>query len=184
MRKFAPVELTAFFRALDAELPSPATVQVIGGAALSFYAPEHSTNDIDYVGDAALFEDAYARLGRRKSIAMLPLQRVAVHHGPEGLDERWETASVEPPLQRLTVLIPERHDLVLLKLSRGFSHDLEGVYEIHRAQPLELKTLVQRYLDTWVTGSRTDFRISFLLALEKMFGKDVADGVESQLGEQ
>ena len=144
MRKFAPVELNAFFAAGDAELTAPATVKVIGGSALSFYAPEHSTNDIDYVENAALFEEACARLALEKSVVVLPLQRVAVHQGPEGLDERWEIAPVTPPLKRLTVLIPERHDLALLKISRGFSHDLEGVYQFHRVQPLELKTLVER----------------------------------------
>ena len=184
MRKFAPTELNNFFQALDAELTAPATVNLIGGSALSFYAPEHSTNDIDYVGNAASFEQACARLESKKSIAMLPLQRVAVHQPPEGFEDRWEKAPFVPPLQRLTVLIPERHDLALMKISRGFTHDLEGVYELHSVRALELKTLVERYLLTWVTGSRADFRISFLLAIEKMFGKTVADTVEAQIGQR
>ena len=42
MRRFPPAELNAFFQAVDAELNSPATVRLIGGSALSFYAPAHT----------------------------------------------------------------------------------------------------------------------------------------------
>lgn len=182
MRKFAPAELNTFFQALDAELSASTTIRLIGGAALSFYAPMHSTNDIDYVESAAPCEEAYASLGAKKSIAMLPLQRVTVHQPPDGFEKRWEEAPFDPPLKWVKVLIPERHDLALMKISRGYAHDFEGVYELHAVQPLDPETLVERYFETWVTGSRTDFRISFLLAFETMFGKSAADVLEARIG--
>jgi hypothetical protein len=112
--------LDAFLRALDSDLASNTTLMLIGGAALSFYAPLHSTSDIDHVGDDEnKFAEAYERLKKKNVVPMLPLQRVTVHHQPEGTDERWTKAPFKPPLRRLAVLIPERHDLVLMKIARG-----------------------------------------------------------------
>jgi hypothetical protein len=85
-------------RALDSELSAPCPVMLIGGTALSFYATKHYTNDIDIVSASQSFQEAYERLEAKKTVVMLPLQRVSVHHQPEGTDDRWQVAAFDPPL--------------------------------------------------------------------------------------
>jgi hypothetical protein len=68
-----------------------------------------------------------------------------------------------------------------MKIARGMTHDLEGVYEMHRVSAFDLDTLIERFRETYVTGSEDNFKISFVLAVESMFGKPVADKIEKVL---
>lgn len=85
-------------------------------------------------------------------------------------------------LTRLTVLVPEAHDLVLLKIARAEAHDLDAVEDIHRARPLGLETLLARYLETraQVIGSPQTHRLNFLAAIARLFGEDVAEQVDAR----
>jgi len=50
-----------------------------------------------------------------------------------------------PHLERLAVKVPEKHDLVLMKVVRGDEHDLQAIEAIHQRSPLDLETLLDRY---------------------------------------
>ena len=41
--------------------------------------------------------------------------------------------------------VPERHDLVLMKVIRGDEHDLQAIEAIHQRVPLDLEILLDRY---------------------------------------
>ena len=47
-------------------------------------------------------------------------------------------------LKRLTVVVPERHELVLMKTLRSYQHDVEVIEQIHRRQPLVFEVLRSR----------------------------------------
>jgi hypothetical protein len=47
-------------------------------------------------------------------------------------------------LKKLRILVPERHDLALVKVVRGDRHDEDMIAEIHARHPLKLDTLRPR----------------------------------------
>jgi len=80
-------------------------------------------------------------------------------------------------------MVPEKHDLVLMKVLRGDEHDLEAIEAIHQRSPLDLSTLVKRYREemgaTIIDPGR--LRGQFLTMVERLFPDDV-DRVEKRLG--
>jgi hypothetical protein len=42
-------------------------------------------------------------------------------------------------------MVPEKHDLVLMKVLRGDEHDLQAIEAIHQRSPLDLGVLLDRY---------------------------------------
>lgn len=107
---------------------------------------------------------------------------MSVFQPPYSYEERCRRLAIDG-LSRLQVFVPEAHDLALMKIGRGYAHDLQGVSDIHAAHPLELDTLVARYHEsaTQVIGSPTMFKLSFLAAVETVFGAAKAQEVEARL---
>jgi hypothetical protein len=50
------------------------------------------------------------------------------------------SASAPLRLKKLRVMVPERHDLALMKVVRGDRHDVDVIAEIHKEWKEELKT--------------------------------------------
>ena len=74
---------------------------------------------------------------------------------------------VLPRLERLRVLVPEKHDLVLMKAIRGYEHDLQAIAEIHAHSPLDLDTLIRRFQDEMTPiGDSARIRGNILAVLE------------------
>lgn len=184
IHKYEPRELEAFLRALDRELPGPVTITVIGGAAIGLvYDTRHATSDIDLTPTgAAGFWEAVDRVQKTHPI---PLQAVSIFVAPYDYEERRSRLSLKG-FRRLTVLVPEKHDLAIMKAGRAEAHDLAAVADIHARSPLDLETLVQRYHGacTQVTGSQADFRLNFLALVERLFGEHVALQVQHRLAHE
>jgi hypothetical protein len=72
------------------------------------------------------------------------------------------------------VLVPERHDLAIMKLARGYEHDLQALEDIHRLHPFEVETLVARYEATEVVGPRRRFALALMDLIARLFGDDEA----------
>ncbi len=85
-------------------------------------------------------------------------------------------------MSKLTVLVPEAHDLVVMKIARGEAHDLDAVEDVHRAVALNLDALVERYRETrtQVVGSAEMHRLNFLAAVARLFGAAKAEEVEKR----
>lgn len=181
MRRFTPDELATFLRAVNGALNEPVRLVVIGGTAIALkYDARHSTTDVDITSSSAPLAIALER-AREQTGLPVPVQAVGgVVFAPDDYEERLERVSLGN-LERLTVFVPEKHDLALMKVSRGLEHDLQGVEEIHRASPLQLETLLERFEQTWVVGSRRQFAISLLSALERLFGPETAAAEEVRL---
>ncbi len=181
MRVYTPEELRRFLAAMDRALEHPAEVVVIGGAAAALeHGVASGTRDIDtwtrVHGDLA----AAAERARRTSGLAVPFARSGVADGPHDFESRLHR--VLPRLRRLKVMVPERHDLVLMKVLRGDEHDLQAIEAIHRRSPLELPVLLRRYREemgsTIIDPGR--LRGQFLTMVERLFPADL-DGVEEGL---
>lgn len=123
---------------------------------------------------------ALARAREATGLA-IPFARSGVADGPHDFESR--LGRVLPRLKRLKVSVPERHDLVLMKVLRGDEHDLQAIEAIHRHSPLELSILVDRYSEemgsTIIEPRR--LRSQFLVAIERLFPAE-AENVARQLG--
>ena len=62
----------------------------------------------------------------------------------------------------------------MMKLARGYEHDLQALEDIHRRQLFELATLVARYHETEVVGPRRRFALALLDLIARLFGDDEA----------
>lgn len=182
-RKYLPREMEDFLRLLDGELEASVCVTVIGGAAIGLeYDTRHATTDIDVtpIGNAAFWAAVERARGQMRD--PIPVQPVGLYSAPYDYEDRRRQLAI-PGLERLTVLVPEVHDLVLMKVARGLTHDLDAVEDVHRVRALDLETLVARYYATrtQVTGSPAAFRLSFLALVDRLFGAEVAMLIEARL---
>lgn len=181
--KYPSDELEGFLRLVDAELVRPCTVVLIGGAALSLgYCSSHATADIDlWSPTTGPFWAAVQRV-RSRHLDAVPVERAAIAEPPYNFEERLVPLKLEG-LAKLEAMIPEAHDLVLLKTARAEKHDLDAIQDIHRAHPLSLPTLVERYHETvpQVMGPRSRFKLNFLAVVARLFGEDRALDLEKTL---
>lgn len=138
MRRVRASEFEAFLRLVDEELSKDSTIVIVGGAAIGLaYAPDHSTTDIDVMPtrNAALWK-AVERANARSKVSV-PFQAAGIVQPPYEYEDRLRPLPIQG-LKHLKVLVPERHDLALMKVARGEAHDLAGIEDIHRASPLSL----------------------------------------------
>jgi hypothetical protein len=90
---------------------------------------------------------------------------------------------VEGEWNRLHVLKLERHDLVLSKTIRGYENDLAAIESLHQVSPLDMETLVDRYLRemTHAIGDRGRLDRNFVLLIERIYGEIAAERVEQEI---
>jgi hypothetical protein len=182
MRVYTPRELRRFLAAMDRALDHPEDVVVIGGAAAALeYGVASGTRDID---TWTRVDESLAIAAERASRATglgVPFSRSGVADGPHDFESRLERTL--PRLRRLKVMVPERHDLVLMKVLRGDEHDLQAIEAIHHRSPLQLSTLVTRYREemsaTIIDPGR--LRGQFLTMVERLFPERL-DEVSRRLG--
>ena len=181
MRKFSAKQLVKFLRLVDAELHRPCRIVLIGGGAVSLaYHGEHSTADLDLwsVSD----QEFWDAVGRARARANVPVQKASIAEPPYDFEERLAKLDLEG-LNRLEVLVPESHDLVLMKTARAEAHDLDAIEDIHREVTLSLDTLIERFHETkaQVTGSPGMFKVKFQAMIARLFGENVAREIEDKL---
>ncbi len=181
MQRFLRTQLVRFLEAVDAALAGPATVVVIGGTAAAIqYGARTGTRDIDTW--SAVDAELTAAVARARATTGLeiPFGKSGVADGPHDFESRLTRAL--PQLRRLTVLVPEKHDLVLMKTLRCYEHDIAAIAEIHAHSALDLDVLVRRFEDEMgsCVGDPTRLRGSFLVVVERLF-PDSVEGVARRL---
>jgi len=183
LRKIPSGDFEKFLLLVDEELAEPFTIIVVGGAAIGMaYAPDHSTSDIDLMPlRSAPFWDAVERAQQRLAVRV-PIQSVGIVQPPYEYEDRLRPLPIRG-LKRLQVLIPEAHDLALMKVARGEAHDLEAIEEIHRISPLSLATLVSRYEESrpQFIGHPANLKLSFLALVARLFGEKEAERVDGEI---
>ena len=169
--------------AIDQTLPVPGRVVVIGGAAAILqYGATRSTVDIDtYSAAPTGLEDAIRRAWVTTGLE-ISVEYAGVANAPYNYEDRLERL-VSPRLEHLEVLVPERHDLALMKISRGEERDLVVLDEMHARRPFDLETMVTRYVDE-MSHAIQDSRIlrqKFLLSTHRLFGPEAAEKTHDRI---
>lgn len=179
MPKHPPEVIIQYLIRLDAFLSRSVRVVIIGGSAIALrWDNRHSTSDIDVLEqlDPEL-QKAIVAAGPEGAI---PLQPVTISSQPHDYEDRLQQFEI-PALNHLRVLLPDAHDLAIMKVARGLTHDLEGVDEIHRHTPMVLETLIERYRETDHIGHQEMFRLSFLALIARLFGNEMAENLNASL---
>ena len=171
MKTFGREELIGFLRQIDEQLEEPVAMEIIGGAAaLLAYGAQSPTKDIDSV---AKIDERIYQASQHTTLA-IPLDRAAVADPPYNYEDRRRQLRVR--FQNLSIWVPERHDLLLMKAVRAARHDLEVLEEMHRAKPFKLDVLVERF-DNEMGQATIDpgiFKLQFLHIIERLFGPSSA----------
>ena len=173
MNTFLRQQLEHFLGAVDVALHEPVEVIVIGGSAAALhYGVVRATHDIDTWTTVPADLVAAAEKAREVTGLDVPLRKSGVADAPLEFESRLER--VLPNLPRLTVLVPEKHDLVLMKAVRCYEHDLEAIAEIHAHSPLDLGVLLRRFTEEMTPiGDPARIRGNFLVVVEQLFPDSV-----------
>jgi Nucleotidyltransferase of unknown function (DUF6036) len=183
VHKFTSKEIAKFLTRVEAELTSACSIVVIGGGAVGLkYKTEHATTDVDLW---AVSDPRFWAAAKRVNAAMrpqIPVQKATIAEPPYNFEDRLIPLAL-PGLRKLTVLVPEAHDLVLLKVARAEAHDLDAIEDVHASHPLDLAVLLERYIETktQVIGSVTEHRLNFLAAIARLFGEATAEEADERL---
>jgi len=80
---------------------------------------------------------------------------------------------LKPRLRHLGVFVPEIHDLILMKIVRGYEVDLETMVELAGKRRVRYETLLARFQRemTHTVGDPKRLRLNFLAAIERIFGE-------------
>jgi hypothetical protein len=167
---FGREHILAFLVELDRMLREPVVMEIIGGAAaLLAYGARLATKDINSFSD---FDERIVQAAPLTT-QPIPLRRATVPLAPSGYDDRRQRLDL--PLRHLVVWVPDRHDLLLMKVLRAWDHDLKVIAEMHQAKPFDLDILVDRYNDhmDWPLrslGGHERFDRQIRLVFERLFG--------------
>lgn len=179
--RFVATDLRRFFTAVDTHLPVPATITVIGGSAIALHGVSSGTIDVDVLEtQLGSLESAIAR-ARVVTNLNIPVVPAPVAQVPWDFEDRLQR---EPGAwTHLTVHKLEPHDLALSKAARGFENDFAAIEALHRIIPLDLDTLITRYLEEMghVIGDQGQRDVKFMLMIERLYGEVEAERVERML---
>lgn len=179
-RPYGHDEVVHLLTRVDAHLSEPQQVVIIGwAAAMLGYGTAGGTTDIDTWGDVGAMGPAI-RMAAEETGLRIPFGPAGVADAPLEFESR--LVRVLPALRKLTVLVPEKHDLALMKMLRGVEHDIDGIARLHRSSPLDCDTLVERYLAemSQAIGDPRRRRGNFLALIERLFPDRVGE-VERRL---
>ena len=81
------------------------------------------------------------------------------------------------------IQVPEKHDLVLMKMIRGEQPDMEVAEEIKIKRGLSYETLTKRYLEEMnqVVGNIRLLDLNFLALMDRLFGTEICEHARRQL---
>lgn len=180
MTQFQPSEIQEFLEAADSFLRAPFDLIIIGGAAAALaYKASKTTTDIDTANQLPEELQVAFEAASEKTGLAIPVSMAGVFDSPYYYEDRLQ--QYDPiNLKFLKIYIPERHDLALMKIVRGYENDIQTICEIHENTPFCFETLVERFLKEMrqVIGRSNSIRMSFVLTISELFGDELAEQAE------
>jgi hypothetical protein len=173
-------QILRFLHALDAALVGNVEVVVVGGlAAIVQYNAAVKTSDMDVY---EMVSGRQADLYRAADVAadvtgvVLAISPTTVTDLPWNFEDRLKRVR-GLRLKRLTMIVPDKYDLALSKMVRGYEHDLEAIASMHESHPLAEKTLVTRFeKDIWkiAVGDPRNFALNMIHLVRLLYGEQRA----------
>ncbi len=183
--KYTRTHLVKFLHALDDELPRKMTIVIIGGASLSLaYVFTNTTVDVDLL--KKMNSDLSEAIERAKIKTNLEIKVSTADVRAEilNLEKRLFTPTLLNGFKKLQILIPEKHDIALMKAARMEARDLEDIRELHFLEQLDSNVLFERFQKEvlpLVSGSDELAKARFLEMIDSLFGEDKANEFEKKI---
>lgn len=176
MRRFDRAQAISFLRALDASLTKDVDVFVVGGmAAILGYHATVKTSDIDvYAIEKGSLADLEQAAGVAREVTGIDLRigSASIAELPYEYEDRTKPVR-GAKFRKLTVIIPDKYDLVLSKAIRAYPHDLEAIRSIHEHHRLAEKTLASRFeTEIWkiATTNPRNFALNMVAVMKVLYG--------------
>lgn len=178
MLTYGREDLVEVLRAIDHRLSETGEILLIGGAVISLaYDSRYQTRDIDYIDAGGAVRAAIGDVAATYDDPRL-LSQVGYYAVPDGMDQRLKQLRVRG-LKYLRIVVPEKHDLAVMKIARGYERDIEAVTQIHVRSPLKSSTLIRRFAHKWTpadnAGAELEMDMNFHTALAAVFDEKMAD---------
>ena len=181
MKQFLPEDLIKFLTKTDEYLKADCDLILIGGAAASLaYGATKTTTDIDLATELPGHLKEALKLACEKTGIFIPVSYVGQFEPPYAFESRLKAID-GLKLDKLILSVPERHDLALMKIVRGYENDIQAIEEMHEVQPFYLEIFIERFMTemTQAIGNPNVVRLNFLLMTEKLFGSAVMKEVDT-----
>lgn len=125
-------------------------------------------------------EEEYQAVVKENPGLRIPLTHTTIAIGPRGSEKRYLKYE-GVPLKRLTVMVPEIHDWVLLKVARGEEKDIDDILAMARDHTIDPKILLERVMKdilqdkdgTGYPGNARFFCENYLNIVDQLYGDDV-----------
>src|SRR4029078_13096686 len=156
---------------MDRVIEEPTEILVIGAAAAALkYGATASTKDIDTWHAVPRAVAKAAADARGETGLPAAIEKAGVSDGPYHYEDRIQTVSMR--LKMLRILVPERHDLALMKVVRGDRHDEDMIAESHTHRARKLDVLLGRFEEDMgkVTKDERILRTQFRALVSRLFG--------------
>ena len=146
-----------------------------GAAALLAFKATRLTSDIDAFNNITSLKDAYEKAKIDTGLE-ISLSQAGVADAPYNFEDRLMVYK-ELRLKLLVVKIPEIHDFILMKMIRGYEHDLEVIEEVTRKNKVDQAILIERYETemSHVIGNKRTLDLNFAAVLSRCFGEPAAE---------
>lgn len=173
-----------FLEALDGELSKNLQLIIIGGASLSLaYNSSNVTIDIDVINKMNKdLEEAISR-AKKKSHLNIPVSTTLVRAEILHMERRLYTPVELYKLINLKILVPEKHDLALMKAARNEARDIQDIQGLHAKDPLDPEILLMRFKEEVLTlnsGDDSILKEKFLEMIESLFGSELSNQLEKR----
>lgn len=180
MDKFDRAQVVAFLRVVDLFLKHDLQIFLVGGAAaLLGYHARGKTSDLDVfailAGDKNDLQQA-AREAAQVTGLDVSVGDAPVTDLPYNYEDRWKPVR-GTRFKKLTVIVPDKYDLALSKMVRGYPHDLDAIRSMHEHHPLSASVLAKRFEDEIWNEAVTDpkkFARNMVGLMQLLYGTKIA----------
>lgn len=188
MNKFDRKQLVDFVQSLDRHLSEPVSLFIIGGAAASLgYDSNTKTSDIDVykVNSGSIEAIRLAGLAAYEETGIdVSIGSGSVAELPHNYEDRISEL-IGLRLKNLTLTVPDKYDLALSKVVRGYPHDIEAIEGIDKHHRLAESTLIERF-ETELVGQavvdRRKLRLNFIILIAALYGHEEGKRLATEWG--
>ncbi len=183
MRKFTAKELEEFLIAIESLLIRETEIIIIGGTAAALaYKVSLSTQDIDTWNSIKGLEDAYKKAIKKTKLE-IPMNQTSVADAPHNFENRLIQYKLNK-FKKLKVYIPNVVDLILMKMLRGYEHDLNAIEEMVKNENVKANELVKIFKQELgsVIGDKRKIDLNFLAVIQRCYGKELSQKIQLEIG--
>lgn len=166
--------IISFLRALDRKASHQTTLYIIGGAAVTLaYAPDNRTSDIDVVdvsAEVVAIGGKDSDLAQEYGVYISPLEDITFSV-PFGWKKRCILRDFS--LEKLTVKTADHYDIVLGKVARLETPDIEDIKAIQKMHGIDIELLLDRLNDNLIEVKRSQGYRNNAKILFQMLGRSI-----------